>query len=125
MNLNQITVPSLDLTQSVPFYEKLGLQRIVQSTPHYARFVCPDGNATFSIQEVKQLPIGTGVKVYFECEDLDERVNALIDAGIEFQELPNDKSWFWREAHLTDVDGNHLILYRAGENRLNPPWRLF
>ncbi|MEM6701033.1 MAG: VOC family protein, partial [Bacteroidota bacterium] len=25
MNLNQITVPSLDLTKSIPFYEKLGL----------------------------------------------------------------------------------------------------
>ena len=49
MNLNQITVPSLDLSKSIPFYEKLGLTLIVKSMPHYARFVCPDGNATFSL----------------------------------------------------------------------------
>jgi len=32
--------------------------------------------------------------------------------------------WLWREAWLYDVDGNKLILYSAGENRLNPPWRM-
>jgi len=43
MNLNQITVPSLDLTKSIPFYEKIGLKLIVKALPHYARFECPDG----------------------------------------------------------------------------------
>ena len=33
MNLNQITIPSLDLTKSIPFYEKLGLKLIVKSIP--------------------------------------------------------------------------------------------
>ena len=68
MNLNQITIPSLDLTQSIPFYEKLGLQLIVKSLPHYARFVCPDGGATFSIHQVESLPQGDGIYVYFECK---------------------------------------------------------
>jgi catechol 2,3-dioxygenase-like lactoylglutathione lyase family enzyme len=40
MNLNQITVPSLDLKKSIPFYQKLGLELIVAAAPHYARFVC-------------------------------------------------------------------------------------
>jgi len=44
MNLNQITVPSLDLTKSIPFYEKIGLKLIVKALPDYARFECPDGN---------------------------------------------------------------------------------
>ena len=48
MNLNQITVPSLDLTKSIPFYKKLGLNLIVKALPNYARFECPDGNSTFS-----------------------------------------------------------------------------
>ena len=56
MNLNQITVPSLDLTKSIPFYEKLGLKLIVKSLPHYARFECPDGNSTFSIHQTENLP---------------------------------------------------------------------
>ena len=124
MNLNQITIPSLNLEKSIPFYQTLGLKLIVKALPHYARFECPDGNSTFSIQQVEQLPTGNGVHIYFECDNLDQYVNELISKGIEFDEMPNDKSWLWREAHLKDIDGNQLILYFAGENRLNPPWRL-
>jgi predicted enzyme related to lactoylglutathione lyase len=124
MNQNQITIPSLDLTIAIPFYQTLGLTLIVESLPHYARFECPDGSSTFSIQQVEQLPIGDGIHIYFECELLDELVKELIRQGIEFQEMPTDKTWLWREASLKDPDGNHIILYFAGENRLNPPWRL-
>ena len=124
MNLNQITVPSIDLTKSIPFYEKLGLQLIVKALPHYARFVCPDGNSTFSLHQVETLPVGNGISVYFECENLDADVETLIAKGILFDEMPSDRSWLWREARLKDLDGNQLILYFAGDNRLNPPWRI-
>ena len=123
MNLNQITVPSLDIPKSIDFYQTLGLKLIVKSD-HYARFECPDGNSTFSVHLTDQLPSGHGISVYFECEDLDKKVNHLIQKGIVFDELPNDKSWLWREAYLKDPDGNQLILFFAGENRLNPPWRI-
>jgi catechol 2,3-dioxygenase-like lactoylglutathione lyase family enzyme len=123
MNLNQITIPSLDLAKSIPFYEKLGLTLIVNALPHYARFECPDGNSTFSVQKAEELPNGDGIHIYFECDDLDEHVNNLIDQGIAFDELPNDKPWLWREARLKDPDENQLILFYGGENRLNPPWR--
>ncbi|MEO6838114.1 MAG: VOC family protein [Ginsengibacter sp.] len=123
MNLNQITVPSLDLTRAIPFYKTLGLKIIVESLPHYARFQCIDGNSTFSIQQVEQLPTGDGIHIYFECENLDAYVNKLINKGIEIEEMPNDKSWLWREARVKDPDHNQLILYYAGNNRLNPPWK--
>lgn len=124
MNLNQITVPSLDLTKSIPFYEKLGLKLIVKALPHYARFECPDGNTTFSIHLTEKLPTGNGVYVYFECENLDEQVQQLKNKGIVFDQEPMDQSWLWREARLKDLDGNQLILFFAGENRLNPPWKV-
>ena len=124
MNLNQITVPSINIAKSIPFYKTLGLELIVEALPHYARFVCPDGGSTFSVHLVDSLPKGGGVYVYFECDDLDKRVNGLREKNIVFDELPNDKSWLWREARLKDPDGNQLILYYAGENRLNPPWAL-
>lgn len=124
MNLNQITIPSLNLELAIPFYVTLGLKLIVKSLPHYARFQCPDGDSTFSIHQVEQLPAGDGVQIYFECEDLDNYVSELIRKGIIFESMPADKSWLWREAHLKDPDGNFLILYYAGHNRLNPPWRL-
>jgi catechol 2,3-dioxygenase-like lactoylglutathione lyase family enzyme len=124
MNLNQITIPSLDLTKSVPFYEKLGLKLIVEALPHYARFECPDGASTFSIHQTAELPTGNGVFVYFECDAIDKHVSELVKKGIQFDQLPTDQSWLWREARLKDIDGNQLILYFAGENRLHPPWRV-
>ena len=73
---------------------------------------------------VEELPKGDGIYVYFECDDLDEHVAKLEQKGIIFDELPNDKSWLWREARLKDPDDNKIILYFGGENRLNPPWRV-
>lgn len=124
MNLNQITVPSLNVENAIAFYEKLGLQLIVKSLPNYARFECPDGNSTFSIHLVDKLPQGTGVYVYFECDNLDEKVELLKNKGVKFDQEPVDEKWLWREARLKDLDGNQLILFYGGKNRLNPPWRL-
>ncbi len=124
MNLNQITVPSLDIEISATFYETLGMKPIVKAFPHYARFVCPENLSTFSLHKVEQLPTGQGISVYFECNHLDSIVEELVEKGIHFDELPNNKPWLWREARLKDPDNNRLILYYAGENRLNPPWKV-
>jgi catechol 2,3-dioxygenase-like lactoylglutathione lyase family enzyme len=124
MNLNQVTVPSLDVNQAIPFYQSLGLELIVHTHDRYARFECPDGKSTFSIHKVEKLSEGEGVWVYFECDNLDEYVEILLKKGIVFEELPTDKIWLWREARLKDRDGNQLILYHAGNNRKYPPWRL-
>jgi len=73
---------------------------------------------------VEALPKGDGVYVYFECNNLDEKVAALLQKEVYFDELPNDKDWLWREARLKDLDGNQLILFYGGENRINPPWKI-
>lgn len=123
MILNQVTVPTLNVEMSIAFYELLGLKLIVKSLPHYARFECR-GGSTFSIKLTDQLPTGTGISVYFECDQLDAEVERLIAAGVAFDELPTGKPWLWREASIKDPDGNHIILYYAGSNRLYPPWRI-
>ncbi|GLB52993.1 hypothetical protein NBRC110019_20330 [Neptunitalea chrysea] len=124
MNLNQITVPSLEVTASIKFYKMLGLQLIVKSLPKYARFLCTNGGSTFSIHQVESLPSGHGIWVYFECDDVDATVEKLQSKGIMFDQLPTDEPWLWREARLKDPDGNLIVLYHAGENRANPPWRI-
>ncbi len=124
MNLNQVTVPSLDVEKSISFYKKLGLQLIVEALPHYARFECVEGDATFSIHQVERLPEGEGVYVYFETNTLDEEVERLLEEGVPFEQLPKNQTWLWREARLKDPDGNQIILYHAGSNRKNPPWRI-
>lgn len=124
MNLNQVTVPSQDVPESIVFYKTLGLKLIVHTHDKYARFECPEGDSTFSIHHVETLPEGEQPIIYFECENLDEKVQELTQEGLVFTELPNDKEWGWREAHLSDPFGNRLILFKAGKNRKNPPWRL-
>lgn len=121
MNLNQVTVDVADIPRARAFYERLGLELIV-SSDHYARFLCP-GGATFSIH-LADPPITGGTGVYFECADLDARVAALKADGTVFDDGPADKRWLWREAWLRDPDGNRLCLYWAGENRVDPPWRV-
>ena len=44
--------------------------------------------------------------VYFECHDLDERVEQLARNGIAFEHGPRNQPWMWREARLRDPDGN-------------------
>ena len=124
MNLNQVTIPVLDVARSVSFYEKLGLQLIVKSLPGYARFQCPQGASTFSLHLVEELPQGGGAWIYFEENNLDEHKAVLVEKGFVFEELSEDKPWLWREARLKDPDNNQIIIYFAGNNRINPPWRI-
>lgn len=124
MNLNQITIPSIDVAKATEFYKTLGLHLIVDALPRYVRFECPDGEATFSIHKVESLTKGDGVTVYFEDENLDTLVTALQAKGIIFTSEPEDMSYLWREARLNDPDGNKIILFHAGKDRKNPPWRI-
>ncbi|MFI2810740.1 MULTISPECIES: VOC family protein [Microbulbifer] len=122
MNLNQVTLPASDMAVSCLFYRRLGFTQIVD-TPHYARFECPHGGATFSLA-LAEGEFCNGAVIYFELEDLDERVAVLRERGIEFTQLPQDMPWLWREAVLFDPAGNKVKLYRAGDNRRYPPWRV-
>jgi catechol 2,3-dioxygenase-like lactoylglutathione lyase family enzyme len=124
MNLNQVTVPVSDIETSIVFYEKLGLKLIVVDLFHYARFECPDGDATVSIHQVLDIQKESSFWLYFEVQNLDDYVQELLNKGIKFDELPNDKSWLWRESRLKDPDNNHIIIYFAGNNRKYPPWRI-
>ena len=122
MRLNQVTVATHDVERAIAFYRALGLELIVRS-PHYARFVCPEGRSTFSVHLTAE-PIASGTVVYFECDDLDERVARLAGAGLVFDSSPADQKWLWREARLKDPDGNPVCLFHAGVNRIDPPWRV-
>ncbi|MEN7342348.1 MAG: VOC family protein [Pseudomonadota bacterium] len=122
MNLNQVTLPVADMDAATAFYRLLGFTQIVD-TPHYARFECPDGGSTFSLS-LTQSEFVNGAVIYFEHPELDTWVATLKDKGLCFDQEPTDESYLWREAVLHDPSGNKIKLYFAGENRLNPPWRV-
>jgi hydroxymethylpyrimidine/phosphomethylpyrimidine kinase len=122
--LNQVTVTGTNYERSVEFYRRLGLKQIVDSAENgYARFETA-GGVTFSVQIDPEETIAATTAVYFECEDLDERVEQLARSGIPFEHGPRNQPWMWREARLRDPDGNIIFFYKAGENRRVPPWRV-
>jgi len=87
--------------------------------------ILPDGEATFSVHLTGDAKgAANGASVYFECEDLDARVAGLKSKGIGFDSDPVEQSWLWREAWLSDPAGVKLCLFKAGEARRYPPWRL-
>ncbi|BDX04584.1 VOC family protein [Planctobacterium marinum] len=122
MDLNQVTLPVSDMQEAVSFYLTLGFTLIVD-TPHYARFSCPQGNSTFSLS-LEDKALTQAAVIYFETEKLDERYQELVAKGIQFEQPPTEQRYLWKEAILHDPSGNKLKLYYAGENRLNPPWRV-
>lgn len=122
MNLNQVTLPVLNMEESTEFYRKMGFLQIVD-TPQYARFECPEGNSTFSL-ELEEGTFANGAIIYFESENVDELVEELETKGFVFDSRPTNMEYLWREAMLKDPSGNRIILFWAGPNRLNPPWRV-
>jgi catechol 2,3-dioxygenase-like lactoylglutathione lyase family enzyme len=122
MNLNQVTLPVRDMEAATHFYRAMGFLQIVD-TPHYARFECTEGDSTFSLSLVDG-PIDNPTVIYFEHEALDELVERLENEGFVFEQGPADQRWRWREAVLRDPSGNTIKLYRAGEDRKHPPWRV-
>lgn len=118
-----------DLDAGWNFYCTLGLKPVVNARPHYARFLCPDArflcpddDSTFSLHQGESN--GGGTTVYFECDNLDETVSHLQKKGLQLTSPPEDKSWLWQEAELFDPGGNRVLLYFAGQNRINPTWRV-
>jgi hydroxymethylpyrimidine/phosphomethylpyrimidine kinase len=121
-SLNHVTVGCRDYAASVNFYKSLGLDLIVDSpSSGYARFEAPNG-VTFSIHLSEN--VASSTIVYFESKRLDAWVTELASQGFAFEQLPQDESWGWREARLLDPAGNIVCLYKAGENRRYPDWRI-
>ncbi len=122
--LNQVTVTGKDYGKSVQFYRRLGLRQIVESPDNgYARFETW-GGATLSVQIDAEEEIAPTTAIYLECDDLDAYVEQLARNGLPFEHGPRNQPWMWREARLRDPSGNIVFLYKAGEARRFPPWRL-
>lgn len=122
--LNQVTLTVNDYAKSLEFYRLLGLRQIVDSPDNqYARFETA-GGATLSIQADPEEKITGTVAVYLECDDVDAQVDRLARLGIPFEHGPRNQPWMWREARLRDPSGNVIFLYKAGEARRFPPWRI-
>ena len=126
MLVNHVMVAVTDMDRSVAFYEGLGFELIVRGsddgTDTYARFVLP-GDATLSLHVDDTQDRRTTV-IGLDCEgDLDGVIARWQAAGYAVVG-PYDQPWLWREAYLSDPDHKPSLLFDAGVNRLDPPWKL-
>jgi catechol 2,3-dioxygenase-like lactoylglutathione lyase family enzyme len=124
VQLNHVTLAVCDVEASAAFYTRLGLVQLVASYPDYARLLSPQGDTTLSLQRVEHGSPTPSASIHFEVEDVDSVVHELEQSGFQFLQAPIDQPYLWREAVLLDPDGHRLFIYHAGENRLDPPWRL-
>ena len=60
------------------------------------------------------------------CSDYDESVGSYMTLGLRqiVDSPPPDQEWLRREARLRDPAGNRLRIYRAGQYRRFPRWRI-
>jgi catechol 2,3-dioxygenase-like lactoylglutathione lyase family enzyme len=124
VRLNHVTLAAGDVESSARFYARLGLTQLVAAYPGYARFLAPRGDTTLSLHRAEKPPLEPSASIHFEVDDVDRAVEKLKRAGFEFACDPVDQPYLWREAILLDPDGHRIFIYHAGENRLDPPWRL-
>src|SRR5690348_6998034 len=102
MRLNHVTLIVTDFERSTAFYRALGFIPIVHEPPRYARFRCPDGDETLSVEVTGEPTAPARAQLYFECADLDAAVASLRHKGFNFVQEPTDMSYLWREARLKD-----------------------
>jgi catechol 2,3-dioxygenase-like lactoylglutathione lyase family enzyme len=124
MRLSHVTLHVADIRRSRAFYERLGFELIV-AADHYCRFIVGE-STTLSI-EAHHEAITPAAHVCIEFDSpaaLDAEIARLAASGVATAEPPNDKRWLWREARLIDPDGHILIYFFAGENKLDPAWRV-
>lgn len=124
VRLNHITLAVADVECSAGFYSRLGCRQIVANYPEYVRLLAPEGDTTLSLHPAGESQLLPTASIHFEVDDVDRTVATLKAAGFAFVCDPVDQPYLWREAVLLDPDGHHVFIYHAGENRLNPPWRL-
>ena len=128
IRLNQITLAATDMAASVLFYETLGLTLIVDAAPRYVRFEfpAPPGGgepATLSLHSVEPgwaAPTDWPL-VYFEVDDLPAFIR---DANLTPLAPPELKPYAWEEADMLDPSGNRIRLFKAGQARRFPDWRV-
>jgi catechol 2,3-dioxygenase-like lactoylglutathione lyase family enzyme len=125
MRLTHVTLFVADIARSRAFYLALGMVLFVDE-PHYCRFSTnPGGAETLSIEH-HDGPIQPAAQIGLEFDSaaaLDACVEALRAKGVAIAEGPIDRAWLWRDARVFDPDGHELMLFYAGEMKLNPPWR--
>lgn len=110
-----------DLDKTAEFYQELGLQvksrtadrMIIYLNWYRIDFVVADKDNLPEIQaELKAVPKGAGVFLYFSVDDVDEAYKEILSLGLKPVSEPKDMPWGNRELIILDPDGYKLVLFK-------------
>jgi len=122
MNFNHVMVYVSDVSRAVDFYAgTLGFVVIDSRLEDgYARLKSPAADTTIALHGLEEgnRAEASGIRLYFEVEDLDAFCATLTSRGVTLKQQPQDMPWGWRHAYVDDPDGHEISLYWAGERRL-------
>jgi catechol 2,3-dioxygenase-like lactoylglutathione lyase family enzyme len=129
MRLSHVTLQASDIPRSRAFYIALGFEILVDEA-HYCRFLTRidegPGDETLSIEKhagAIQPAAQLGLEFPTPAA-LDAYAAVLRLKGVAVAEGPIDRSWLWRDARVFDPDFHEWMLFFAGKNKLDPPWRV-
>ena len=111
-----------ELAPALHFYADLLGFKLIEVYPQaYARLRPVQGQTTLALHIIepgKTMPPGDGIRLYFECRDLEKVCKSLEAAGTRFTQPLKVMPWGWKHAYLNDPDGHEVSLYWAGRKRM-------
>ena len=122
--LNQVTVTGTNYERSVDFYRRLGLKQIVDSPEPAMRGSRPPAARPSRSRSTPTKRSSRPPPSISSATTSTSASSSLRAAALPFEHGPRNQPWMWREARLRDPDGNIIFLYKAGEARRFPPWRI-
>jgi lactoylglutathione lyase len=103
---------TVDLSRAVAFYRDLfGFKegyRFPAESPEFVVVVL--GPFSLGLSAVDEIAPAGRVALWLYCDDLDEEVARLREAGVEVVKEPEDQEWGERLATVVDRDGNEIHL---------------
>ena len=122
--LNQVTVTGTNYERSVEFYRRLGLKQIVDNPTPIMRGSKPPAARPSRSRSTPKRRSSRRPRSISNATTSTSGSSSWRAAGSPFEHGPRNQPWMWREARLRDPDGNIIFLYKAGEARRFPPWRM-
>lgn len=116
LKVSSILIGVSDLNKARPFYEDVFGMKFDEFRPPFASANLGgvefniEENASYRSSDWSKLYIGGRKQVSFQADDLDSFLKQAELSGAKIIKEAETKPWGWKEAIITDPDGNEFII---------------